>query len=331
MTNHHDELRVAPDPVRAEDLRRRLHARLVSGSRDEPLVPGERAVAAIPSADTDPDDREGDLIMLETEDRPTGYEPPTPGRGAPGRWLLVAAMIAVVAVAGAVLVAAAGDDDETQVPATDTTAPAQNAMGLPEDTTEYEPGRYYIDPDGDETTPLRVTFQVTSGGWTPWPGAYTFSGESLTGFSVTTVTNLTANACAGDGPLVPPVGPTVDDLATALTQLPPFEVAAPPTDVTLGGYTGKHLELTTPDLRITGSAGNRQFADCVDGHLFSWISPILGGPFWGYEPAADIREEFWILDVEGTRLVLVKVDSPSSPAESLAERDAMFDSISIEP
>ena len=331
MTNHHDELRVAPDPARAEELRQRLHARLASGSPAEPLVPTERAVASIPSADADPDDREGDLIMLETEDRPIGHEPP-PGRRSPSSWLLVAAAVAVVAVVGAVLVAAAGDDDETRVPATETptTAPVQNAMGLPENT-EYEPGRYYVDPDNDETTPLRVTFQVTSGGWTPWPGAYTFSGDSLTGFSVTTVTNLTADACAGDGPRVPPVGPTVDDLATALTQLPPFEVAAPPTDVTLFGYPGKHLELTTADVRIAGGPADARFADCVDGRLYSWISPVLGGAFWGYQAVADISEEFWILDVEGTRLVLVQIDAPSSPAEAIAQRDAMFDSISIEP
>ena len=75
MTNHHDEMRVAPDPERAEELRQRLHAHLASGHQDEPVVPIQRAPASIRSADTDPDHREGDIIMLDTEDRPTGPEP----------------------------------------------------------------------------------------------------------------------------------------------------------------------------------------------------------------------------------------------------------------
>ena len=35
--------------------------------------------------------------------------------------------------------------------------------------------------------------------------------------------------------------------------------------------------------------------------------------------------------MDGTRLVLVKWDSPDTSAEDLAERDAIFDSIRIEP
>ena len=77
------------------------------------------------------------------------------------------------------------------------------------------------------------------------------------------------------------MGPTVDDLATALSQLAPFEVTAPPTDVTLFGYPGKHLELTVPD---------RGFADCGNGELHSWISPLNGGSFSGYDgPGRDAQ------------------------------------------
>src|SRR5687768_12423946 len=63
-----------------------------------------------PSEDSDPDDQEGDIILLETEDRPTGNEPASPRHRSPGPWLLVAAAVALVALVGAVL--AAGGDDE---------------------------------------------------------------------------------------------------------------------------------------------------------------------------------------------------------------------------
>ena len=100
--------------------------------------------------------------------------------------------------------------------------------------------------------------------------------DGFTALSITTVSNLVTDGCRDHTALDPPVGPTVDDLAIALSQLAPFEVTAPPTDVTLLGYQGKHLELTVPDLTVTGGGGEEhaQFTDCVDGELHSWISPL---------------------------------------------------------
>lgn len=274
----------------------------------------------------DRDHPEGAIIMLQTEDRTTGHdEPVTPRRRPPGRWLLVAAATAVVAVVGTALVVAGGDDEEPVDTATPpTAAPAQDVMDVPgasEGFPELEPGRYFVDPDDDDATPLRVTYQVAADGWSAWFGAVKFAAPVATMLSITTVTNLVSDGCLEQTPLEPPVGPTVDDLATALTQLAPFEVIAPPTDVTLFGYEGKHLELAMPDSGLAG---------CVDGELHSWISPLNGGSFSGYDGPGQ-TEEFWILDVEGTRLVLVKFDSPTAPAEDVAERDAIFDSIRIEP
>ena len=264
--------------------------------------------------------------MLETEDRPRGHEPMSPGRRSPGRWLLVAAAAAVVALVGTLLVVAGGDDEDpldtvTPVP---TPAPAQDILDVPGITDGFpdlEPGRYVIDPDGDDTTPLRVTYDVAAEGWSGWFGALKFADSGFTMLSITTVTNLVSDGCLDQTPLEPPVGPTVDDLATALTQLAPFEVTAPPTDVTLFGYRGKRLELTVPGQGLAG---------CLDGKAHSWIAPNNGVPFSGYD-APGQTEEFWILDVQGTRLVLVKLDSPGTPAQDISERDAIFDSISIEP
>jgi hypothetical protein len=332
MTNHHDELRVAPDPARAEELRQRLHARLASGSPAEPLVPTERAVASIPSADTDPDDREGDLIMLETEDRPIGHEPPRPGRRSPSSWLLVAAAVAVLAVVGAVLVAAAGDDDETQVPATDTTAPApaQDIADLPE-FSELEPGPYFIDPDGDDATPLRVTYDVAAEGWSQWPGAVKFQDDGHVALSIMAIDNLVRHGCTDHRLADPAVGPSVDDLAIALSQLAPFEVTSPPSDVTMFGYEGKHLQLTVPDLPVTGSGETREFAGCTDGNLNSWSGENHDGAFYGYNADPGTTEDYWILDVDGTRLVFITLEIPGSPAQDREELQAIFDSISIEP
>ena len=166
------------------------------------------------------------------------------------------------------------------------------------------------------------------------------------------MTNVVTDGCRDHTALDPPVGPTVADLASALSQLEPFEVTAPPTDVTLLGYHGKHLELTVPALPVTGAGASSasfnsvRFTDCVDGELYSWISPIndnrsngllahspIGptpGAFNAYQ-APGQTEEFWILDVDGTRVVIVSFTTPGAPAADIAERDAMFDSIRIEP
>jgi len=85
-----------------------------------------------------------------------------------------------------------------------------------------------------------------------------------------------------------------------------------------------------PDLRAEGD----DFPGCVDGNLSSWVAPIdvaegEGGAFHAYN--AEPVEEFWILDVDGTRLVIETTWSPASPPEDMAEMRAILDSIRIEP
>jgi len=72
----------------------------------------------------------------------------------------------------------------------------------------------------------------------------------------------------------------------------------------------------------------------VDGKLKSWVGFIdtaeEGDAFYGYT-GPGFGEEFWILDVEGTRLMIAAARSPASPRKDLAEMRAILDSIRIEP
>lgn len=195
-----------------------------------------------------------------------------------------------------------------------------------EDFAPLEPGTYFIDADADPSTPLRVVYQVPVEGWSEWLGAVKFADEGHVGVSIGTVTNLVSHGCRDHSPADPPVGTSVDDLATALADLAPFRVKSPPKDVTIYGYSGKHLELTVPDLPVAGG----DFAQCAGGNLKSWIAPTHGdAAFYGYGPGE--TEEFWILDVEGTRLMIAAERSPDSPRKDIAEQDAILDSIRIEP
>ena len=186
-----------------------------------------------------------------------------------------------------------------------------------------EAGTYFIDPDGDASTPLRVVYEVPADGWSEWIGAAKFSDAGHSGLSITTVPNLVTDGCHDHTWADPPVGPSVDDLAAALTDLAPFEVTSPPEDVTIYGYSGKHLEWTVPDLPVEGAADEQSFTGCKEGNLKSWVAFIDAGEpgdaFYGYT-GPGYTEEFWILDAEGTRLMIAAEQSAGSPSEDIAER-----------
>jgi hypothetical protein len=242
-------------------------------------------------------------------------------------------------LAVAVMVAVAGcapSPDSTNTasrptaPSEPTASPTiQNILDVP-DFAPLEPGTYFIDPDADPSTPLRVVYEVPVEGWSQWIGAVKFADDGHVGVSITTVTNLVRHGCRDHSLADPPVGPSVDDLATALADLAPFRVTSPPKDVTVHGYGGKHLELTVPDLPVEGRGDDRRFTGCMEGTLQGWIGEPWFGAFYGYS-SPGFTEEFWILDVEGTRLVIVAERSPGSPRKDLAEQRAILDSIRIEP
>lgn len=208
----------------------------------------------------------------------------------------------------------------------------QDIMEL-EPFAPLEPGTYFIDPDLDPSTPLRVVYEVPFEGWSMWIGATKAGDDGHVIVSITTVTNLVRHGCRDHSWADPPVGPSVNDLATALADLAPFRVTSPPKDVTIYGYRGKHLELTVPDLPVAGDGDDRRFAACIDGNLKSWVAAIdtePGDAFYGYNGEPGRTEEFWILDVDGTRLVIEANWSPASPREDVAETRAILDSIRIE-
>jgi hypothetical protein len=219
-------------------------------------------------------------------------------------------------------------------PATTSSEPSptptvQDVMEL-EEFAPLDPATYFIDPDLDPSTPLRVTYEVASEGWSQWTGAVKWDDvtKRLDAVAITTVTNLVRDGCLDHSYAQPPVGPSVDDLASGLAELAPFWVTSPPKDVTMDGYSGKHLELTVPSNMPIDHEG---FAGCIGGNLNGWVGALEDGePFGGYT-GPGYREEFWILDVEGTRLVIAAERSPGLPSRDLAELRAILDSIQIDP
>jgi hypothetical protein len=124
------------------------------------------------------------------------------------------------------------------------------------------------------------------------------------------------------GAVDPPVGPTVADLTTALVkQAGP--AAVPPTDVTLGGFAGKKVELSIP--KDVDTAG------CHEGDYGRWSTaddPAHPAPFtYGNRQ----HDTVYIVDVRGTRWVIDTNFQPGTSAANLAELDQLVASIRFEP
>ena len=109
-----------------------------------------------------------------------------------------------------------------------------------------------------------------------------------------------------------PIGPTVENLADAFVAQTAYE-ASTPLDVTLGGYSGKLVNLQLPS----------DVASCDAGEFYPWVGSI-------YAQGPDNRWDVWILDVEGERIVVLGTYFPGTSAEDRAEQQAIIDSIVIE-
>jgi hypothetical protein len=192
-----------------------------------------------------------------------------------------------------------------------------------------EPGTYALHQPGVPTVTLTVPAGWGGGGA---GGPVKNDGTTRTvGLSTWIVGNIYANPCKwGDGLLKPPVGPSVDDLASALARQP-LRNGTTPTAVTLRGYSGKYLELTTPV--------GLDFATCskVPGapenspsYFVTWVGPALVDDYMGFAGPGS-RDRVWILDLDGVRFVLVATEFRDATAQDLAELQSIIDSVRIEP
>lgn len=132
-------------------------------------------------------------------------------------------------------------------------------------------------------------------------------------FSFWNVDNVYVDPCdASAGELKPPVGPSIDDLVAAFSSLPEFEATAA-TDVTVGTFRGKQIELTALD---PGS--------CAE--PIAWSA---GHDYYG--AAAGEALAVQILDIDGVRVVMFTREPAQPDAAVEVELDQILDSIRIEP
>jgi hypothetical protein len=184
-----------------------------------------------------------------------------------------------------------------------------------------EAGTYATMPFPSPDDAIQFTFTVPDGWAAESPGAvFPAIGDGTSGpagaaMVFVRVVGLYADPCQGNtGQPDIQVGPTVDDLVTALADHGAYESTAA-TDVVVDGYAGKQLELLIPS--------DIDFATCDDGQFWVWdAAPYAQGP--------GNRWQVTILDVDGTRVVILAEDFAATPASTQTELQAIVDSIQID-
>jgi hypothetical protein len=168
-----------------------------------------------------------------------------------------------------------------------------------------------------EISPIRINLALPAG-WNQ-RGWNVAKNDALLG--VWPVQNVYGDPCQWDGSLLdPPIGPSVDDLATALAEQPQRDATS--TDVTLDGYDGKLVRMSMP--------ADINPSDCDGGMFATWSEAGSDSPSRFTQGAGTI-DTIYILDVNGTRVVIDAFYLPSTSAADVSELEQIIASISIQP
>jgi hypothetical protein len=287
-----------------------------------------------------------DAVLLAVKTTPQERDLRIPWRTSPMSLpLRLAAGIAIIAVIGfaALTVFRPGTGpgvgagptptpSATPAPTSTPTSTAAASAGVPEFpgySDDVAPGTYLWPAGG--VFPADITFTIPSG----WISRYGIphkdrGGPAEMAVGNWVIANVYADPCQWQGSaLDPAVGPTVDDLASALVAQK-RRAASPPTDVTLSGYPAKRIELSVP--------ADLDPATCDEGVMRTWFGPGERVDTW-YSDDPEARSPLrsgqlnvvYIVDVNGGRLIIDTWHMPGTSAADLAELDAILASMRIEP
>jgi hypothetical protein len=206
-------------------------------------------------------------------------------------------------------------------------SPTPTPRPFPTDTSggvPVEPGTYALvlpapTPGG---AALRVIFTMPAGWEKNLTPTSLWQAVDHRRIGFFTVDNLYRDPCLpANGLLVPPLGPSVDDLIAGLGGLPGVTSSSPPATIALAIYRGQDIVLTAAS----------DLTPCADESLVLWTSPqgaVTANA--GAVLQSDERGRIVVVDVDGTRLAITRSYGPTASAADLAEMQAIVDSVRIE-
>lgn len=238
------------------------------------------------------------------------------------RWLSLFATSGVLSLVGC---SSDPPGQETQPPDVSASPnPGPTTLGVGSEALAA--GTYVLDLDaggsGDERIP-NMTITVPDG-WGNLDGWVVHSGEGtdhFVGITFWDVDEVYAHPCRWSSRTIQP-GPTVADLAKALTERP-LRDATEPVDIVVDGYRGIQLEWSVP--------ANIDFSTCDGNDFRSWTGAAGS---WGgsvrYHQGPGQVNRLWILDIDGERLVVDAMYMPSTDATDREELWHVMESIRFE-
>ena len=248
------------------------------------------------------------------------------------RIMIAAAAVLVVAVVGINL--RPGDPGGVGATASLSPSPSPSASASPvvlPDSGDLDPGTTYFIEKPD-VTPVRFTLTVPAGWETI---SYAIIGKTDGGakgplaFRAQVspwrrVTSINEDPCKWRSSATSIMGSdaSVDELSATLSKQV-GRSGSTPTDVTLGGYSGKKVEMSLPD--------DFDQTSCDDGVVKTWYAGGPSGGHGGYIYGPGQRNTVYVLDTDGETLVLDTMYLPTASAADKAELQAIVDSIRFEP
>jgi hypothetical protein len=285
-----------------------------------------------------------DGVLLAVKTTPQERDLRIPWRFPPMPALTRATGIAAVALvatvaAGGVLYTGFGGPGASPTPTIGPTPtsppPTPTAAATPKPVGDglLSPGNYAETLSATDAG-VKVNFTLTEP-W-EWFGSSLFpvsSGPGLPGGLVIQfldITSLNPDPChwrGTDGDI--DAGTTVAHLVAALAAQTAYAVSDP-VNVTIGGYSGQRVDITGPTEPYTSRTDAGAAPDCDDEVVRLWNTAEHGESGIHLQGPAN-RWQANILDIDGTRLVVVAQDFPGTTPADRARLDAVIESLVIEP
>ncbi len=238
------------------------------------------------------------------------------------RRVLIAGLLAAAAAVVAIAFVAIRNDDSVSPanqPSTTVTPtePPRALFGTPDE--QFAPGTYFVDKVEGVATP-RI-FITLPAGWTNNTDDWGLGKEGTGFMTFSRPDDVFLDACHSSDGFHPGPVTTLDGLVTALSEQGGWAEVGALSDISVDGYIGKAFQRTAP-AEFTGCS--TAFAP-----FRSWQNDGPGGPGWSYYEPGEI-ETVWVLDVNGTIIILNTRMWPDHQPAAASELAALLNSIRIE-
>jgi len=256
---------------------------------------------------------------------------------------LGAAAVVVALVAGSQLLGTptggVGSDPSVEPSATaqPSVAPTPDATPVPTARAGVPQGPFVVTDTGN---PVQITVDIASSGWVPLRG-FDAIGKNDDGLDppetvgallvawawpAGTAINVYGDPCQWLTSMPETPATTPDEIAAAFAGQALTDATAP-IDVTVGGYAGKSVTLQVPmSYEVPGATREEEFGACDQEQFVYYGTDVQDEEVARNAQGPGQIEELWILDVDGSIVILDATYSPATPNELVDELRTLAES-----